>query len=102
MNWIWLALAFIAMFVLVTWLLRLANGPGKWRVARWTKEGELFVAKEAFLTSTGAQEAAKQLNSTFSGFDGLARALNGRMFFAVHVDNIPTVAEAKADENGRA
>lgn len=98
LNWIWAGVAFIAFFVLITWLLRMASGPGKWRVARWTKDGELFVAPEPFLTSTGAQDAAKQLNATFSGFDGLARALSGRMFFAVHVDNIPTVKEAQESD----
>lgn len=94
-----LVASFVIAFIAVTWTLRLTS-PGKWRVARWTKEGELFVAKEKFLTSTGAQAAAKQLNTSFAGFDGLARALSGRMFFAVHVDNIPTVKDAKVEDGG--
>lgn len=64
----------------------------KWRVARWTKDGELFVAEQpTYWFRFSAQMGADHLNETFSGLNGLAVILGGRRFFAIHIDKIELV-----------
>ena len=59
----------------------------KWRVARVTKAGTLFVGEQEFWMKNGAQSAANSLNITFA--DSVeVDVRRGHNFFVLHVDQV--------------
>lgn len=71
-----------------------------WRIARRLKDDTLFVNEDhKFWTKRGAASAAFGLNQTFGGLDGLAKALGGRFFFAIHVKGVAIYNKALEGQN---